>query len=132
MTANLISTLQEALSGPAADKLAEYTGMSGDSLQKVTKTSVPLSLAGLAGNVTTPDAARGLLDTLRGGQVSPLDADDLTHAVSEPGALDRMSRGGEGLLGKIFGGGDIGGITGALASTLGVGKAGIGKFMPLL
>src|SRR5262249_18045885 len=80
----------------------------------------------------TPESARGLLDTLRGGQVTPLDSDDLTHAVSEPGALDRMARGGEGLLGKIFGGGDIGGITGALASTLGVGKAGIGKFMPLI
>jgi outer membrane protein OmpA-like peptidoglycan-associated protein len=131
MTGNWMETMQQALSGPVADRLGEWTGMSAENTRHVVQSAVPLSVASLAHSVTTPEAADGLLDAFRSGAVEQLDGDGLTSTIGEPGGLDRMSQRGGRLIGRIFHG-DLGGITDALAGHLGVGREGIGKILPLI
>ena len=131
MTGNWIETLQSALSGPAEEKLGSWAGLGTDATRQVVDAAVPMSIASLAENVTTPDAARGLLDGFRQSGVDQLGVDDLARLGDDPSELDRVARKGEGLIGKIFRG-DLGSIAGGLAGHLGVGKGGIMRLLPLL
>jgi hypothetical protein len=130
MAQNLIGLLEQLLgSNEVLSRLGALIGLSPARTEEAIGAAVPAILAGLVGVAQKPEG-RNRLATLVQNQDAGL-LDDITGALSggrEKGLIDS----GRGMLGSLFGSGNLDGLAGALSRSTGLDRGAAGSLLGAL
>jgi hypothetical protein len=130
MAQNLIGLLEQLLgSNEVLSRLGALIGLSPARTEEAIGAAVPAILAGLVGVAQKPEGRNRLAALVQNQDTGLLD--DITGALSggrEKGLIDS----GRGMLGSLFGSGNLDGLAGALSRSTGLDRGAAGSLLGAL
>lgn len=122
MAINLVDLLSKAVTPDLAASLGNAVGASDSSVASAIGAFLPMLVGGMATKAATPDGASGLFSLLTGSNVDSDIASTISGQLGS-GQTSALSQLGSTLLGSLFGGDKVGGLTDALGQVSGLGGA---------
>src|SRR6478672_6665379 len=125
---NLVDLIKSFLSGDVLSKLSGLLGLGEDKTKAAVGAAVPALLAGLTSQASTPGGADKITRAMEG--LDPGMLNNLGGMLSGGGGsmLDK----GKDMLGSLFGGSMLSGLTGTLSKYLGIGEGTVQKLLGFL
>jgi hypothetical protein len=125
---NLVDLIKGLLSRDVLSKLSGLLGMGEDKTRAAVGAAVPALLSGVSSLASTPGGADKLTRAME--DLDPSELGNLGGMLSSGGGglLDK----GKEILGSLFGGNTLSGLTGSLSKYLGLGEGVIGKLLGFL
>jgi hypothetical protein len=131
MSVNLIDLVKSQLGSQVMNQVSGLLGESPDKTQTAVNGAIPALLGGLLGSASSGNGANNMLSALNSVDDSMLGnvAGLLGGGGNQSSGL--MDMGGK-LLGSLLGGGNVGGLTNAIAGFSGLGKGAAGSLLGLI
>jgi hypothetical protein len=125
---NLVDLIKGLLPGDVLSKLSGLLGLGEDKTKAAVGAAVPALLSGVSSLASTPGGAEKVTRALEGLDTGMLN--NLGGMISGGGGgyLDK----GKDMLGSLFGGSMLSGLTGTLSKYLGLGEGVVGKLLGFL
>jgi hypothetical protein len=112
------------------DRISAWIGASPDKTRRGLEEAFPATMVGLAQNVQDEKTAGELLDDFQSGAAPKLELDSLASTLSSPKGVETVTRTGENILSRLFGG-KLDGVVDAIGGDSGLTHGASAKILSL-
>jgi hypothetical protein len=127
---SVMDMARTALGSDALARISAWLGESPSVTKAAVRDAIPMSVLGLASQASTDEGSRALLGHLQNGDYPHIEPEELSRAVSDPDATDRLAQSSQGFMGGLFGG-QLGSVVEGIARHTGASRDGISNLLGL-